>query len=419
MLSTRGAAWAKVGFLHGKQNAYHPIQNPNGVIALNNAENGFLHADLANFFNKHNHFEDNCCAYGEGYTGTLRLRTAMSNHLNSHFQPVWPIDPEDITFTAGVTDLNEVCALVTCNPETDAIMLGGPVYGTFSKDLALRTGIKLEWVPVGTDQFTPDCVATFDAGFEDAKARGVNIRALIICNPHNPLGRCYPPETLRALLQFCASKGIHLISDEIYALTTYPRDDQPSEKFTSIRAIDYSDIIGPTQVHVLYGMSKDYGAAGLRLGCLVSQNREFRNAVRAICRFSSPSQFSMDLAAKFLEDQNFVKQLLDKSHRVLFKIRLLAEKLLDEAGLRYEKKGNAGLFMWLDLSPQLPLSEADGDGWAAEKLLSERFTRAGVKVDPGAEYQSPEPGRFRLMFCVEEDTLREGLRRIATALKAE
>jgi aspartate/methionine/tyrosine aminotransferase len=70
------------------------------------------------------------------------------------------------------------------------------------------------------------------------------------------LGRCYPPETLKALLHLCAAKGIHLISDEIYALTTYPRDDQPSEKFTSIRAIDYSDIIDPTQVHVLYGMSK-------------------------------------------------------------------------------------------------------------------------------------------------------------------
>lgn len=47
----------------------------------------------------------------------------------------------------------------------------------------------------------------------------------------------------------------------------------------------------------------------------------------------------MDLAAKFLEDQHFVKQLLDKSHRVLLKMRLLTEKLLDEAGIKYEKKG--------------------------------------------------------------------------------
>lgn len=69
-------------------------------------------------------------------------------------------------------------------------------------------------------------------------------------------GQCYPPETLVALLRLCAAKGIHLISDEIYALSVYNRDDRPSETFTSIRAIDFSGIIDPRQVHVLYGMSK-------------------------------------------------------------------------------------------------------------------------------------------------------------------
>lgn len=73
---------------------------------------------------------------------------------------------------------------------------------------------------------------------------------------------------------------------------------------------------------------------------------------RRSSRFSSPSQFSMDLAAKFLEDQNFVKQLLDKSHRVLLKIRLLTEKLFDEAGLKYEKKGYV---FHPDKHPSLPV----------------------------------------------------------------
>jgi len=40
-----------------------------------------------------------------------------------------------------------------------------------------------------TDQFSPSCVAAFTAGFEDAKARGIRIKALMICNPHNPLGK--------------------------------------------------------------------------------------------------------------------------------------------------------------------------------------------------------------------------------------
>lgn len=83
-------------------------------------------------------------------------------------------------------------------------------------------------------------------------------------------------------MRFCASKRIHLISDEIYALSIYDRDDCPSEKFTSVRSIDYTGIIDPGLVHILYGMSKDFASGGMRLGCLISQNKEFTKATRAV-----------------------------------------------------------------------------------------------------------------------------------------
>lgn len=57
-------------------------------------------------------------------------------------------------------------------------------------------------------------------------------------------------------MRLCASKGIHLISDEIYALSVFRRNDGPSEEFTSVLSIDPSGIIDPAQVHVLYGMTK-------------------------------------------------------------------------------------------------------------------------------------------------------------------
>lgn len=64
----------------------------------------------------------------------------MAKHLNEFFRPAQAIDPEEITFAAGVTDLNEVCALITCDPDRhDSIMLGRPIYGPFSKDLVMRT----------------------------------------------------------------------------------------------------------------------------------------------------------------------------------------------------------------------------------------------------------------------------------------
>ncbi|KAI0909023.1 PLP-dependent transferase [Ustulina deusta] len=412
MLSARGARWAKTGYAHGAQNRYDPAENPQGVVRFDNAENLLMQSELTEFVNGLN-FDPSTCGYGGGHTGTLRLREAMAKHLNDHFAPAHTIDAEQITFAAGVTALNEACALVTCNPDAgDVIMIGRPVYGPFSRDLCMRTGVDLEYVSVGdTDQFTPACVAAFEAGYEAAKARGRNIRALIICNPHNPLGHCYPRETLVGLLQLCARKGIHLISDEIYALSVYDRGDRQPEVFTSVRSIDFSGIIDPKQVHVLYGMSKDFSAAGMRLGCVISQNHEFNEAVRAICRFASPSQFSMHLAASLLEDRGYVRSLLEKSQTRLLRNRLLAESLLSEVGFDFHNDGNAGFFIWLDLSPFLPVKETNGDGWAAEELLSERITKEGVTMATGRAYQAPEPGRFRFIFSLDEETLREGIRR--------
>lgn len=67
--------------------------------------------------------------------------------------------------------------------------------------------------------------------------------------------------------------------------------------------------------------------------------------------------------------------------------------------------------MWLDLTAFLPLEEADGDGWAAERLLSQRFYDDGVIMAAGEAYHAPSPGKFRVVFCLEEDTIREGIRR--------
>lgn len=65
----------------------------------------------------------------------------MAKHLNAHFKPAHKIDPEEITFAAGVTALNEASALLTCNPDNqEGILLGGPVYGAFHRDLTMRTG---------------------------------------------------------------------------------------------------------------------------------------------------------------------------------------------------------------------------------------------------------------------------------------
>ena len=73
---------------------------------------------------------------------------------------------------------------------------------------------------------------------------------------------------------------------------------------------------------------------------MISRNTSLTTAVRGgVCRFSSPSIFSMHIAAEMLQDRAFIRQYLERGREVLLKQRLLVEALLDEVGLEYYREG--------------------------------------------------------------------------------
>jgi hypothetical protein len=99
------------------------------------------------------------------------------------------------------------------------------------------------------------------------------IRAVVLTNPNNPLGRCYAPEVLRECLWFCHAHDLHFISDEVYALSAF-RTDPGSPPFTSALSLldgeagsDTSRVppIMASRVHVVWSLSKDFGCSGVRL----------------------------------------------------------------------------------------------------------------------------------------------------------
>ena len=107
-----------------------------------------------------------------------------------------------------------------------------------------------------------EAVAEYERAILSAKKRGVHAKALMLCSPHNPLGRCYSRESLIAYMRLCQKYQIHLVSDEIYAFSTWKnRHDSspPPVDFTSVLSIPSEGNIDPSLVHVLWGMSKDFG----------------------------------------------------------------------------------------------------------------------------------------------------------------
>lgn len=71
------------------------------------------------------------------------------------------------------------------------------------------------------------------------------------------IGRCYPEHVLKEYLKFCSRNGLHLISDEIYALSVWDNPRLPNAPgFRSVLSINQEGIIDPSFVHTVWGLSK-------------------------------------------------------------------------------------------------------------------------------------------------------------------
>jgi 1-aminocyclopropane-1-carboxylate synthase len=217
-------------------------------------------------------------------------------------------------------------------------------------------------------------------------------------------GRCYPRSTLINLIKFCQTYQLHLISDEIYACSVFDSGEPNATPFTSILSIDTDRYIDPELLHVTYGLSKDFGVAGLRLGAIITRSKPILRAVEAVMRFHNPSGASLAIGTAMLEDRKWCRAFIESSREKLAGAYRHVTKGLREIGVDSLAGSNAGFFVWIDLSPYLPSGEN------AEFVLAQKLKDNGVFLHPQEEH-SLHPGHFRIVFTQDPRTVTEGLRR--------
>ncbi|CAG8980420.1 hypothetical protein HYALB_00003985 [Hymenoscyphus albidus] len=295
--------------------------------------------------------------------------------------------------------------------EDEGLLLMRPVYGKFENDFSIQSRLKMLYVESeGRKFFAPDIVKSYESRLAEAEAEGVNVKALLLCNPHNPSGLCYPVDTLLAILRFCSSHGLHVISDEIYALSTFPTT-RTAVTFKSVLSLDLAGVIDPGSVHVLYGMSKDFGVPGLHLGSLITRNEQLQSAFEDIGLIHTPSGLSYHVGSLILEDSKFVENVIGLSRQKLSENYALVTRMLDEAGIEYWRGGSAGFFLWVNVSALL-----DGDGSDAEEKMGEKFRAQGLWLNPGVE-RGEHRGWVRVIISHDKVKLEEGIRRLIKTWK--
>ncbi|KAJ4303690.1 hypothetical protein N0V90_002591 [Kalmusia sp. IMI 367209] len=392
----------------GPLGRYDPDLNPTGVVTqFTSAENYLVQGELASFIKSKVNIPEEALGYSFSTAGGQRLPAALAAHLNEYWKPWKPLTAENIKITAAATALHEILGFSLAD-EGQGILTSRPYYGRFELDFGLKSGLKI----VAADTSLETClqlevVDAFDIALQKSKAEGVEIKALLIINPHNPLGRCYPKETIIALMKFCQKHRIHLISDEIYAFSGFDSDEPGIHPFTSVLSIEPH--IDEDLLHVIYGMAKDYAVPGLRIGALITRSKPLLKAFASVVRFHNPSGPSVAIATAMFEDREWIRGFIKLSReRVGEAYRYLTESLT-RMGIKYLSGVNAGLFVFVDLSPWL--SEDVGQGQEKrEQELSQRALAKGFFLQPNEEHAC-EPGWYRLVYTVERRVLDEGLRR--------
>ncbi|KAL9057920.1 MAG: hypothetical protein Q9162_002047 [Coniocarpon cinnabarinum] len=382
-------------------NLYDPKTNPNGIVLFGVSENYAMVPELT--------LPTSAFSYGEGPWGTDRLRKSMAHYVNKNFGVHEPVDADKILFANGVTSICEMLGFTVADPG-DGILLSKPIYQAFQFDFGTKARIKPVFVDFdGVDQFSPEAAAKYEEALLNAEKQGIK--------PHNPLGQCYPKETIIALMKLCFKYQVHLLSDEIYATSVYEVPDKNAVPFTSVLSFDSSPYISPDYCHMIYGLSKDFAGGGLRIGCIYLRNEELNRAMSAISQFHWSGGPSQEIATTILEDEDFLDRYQRLAKERLASRNKMARRYLDTAGIRYHQGANAGFFLWVDLRPFLPpLDPGMSSEWEREQALAKRMIDHKVFLTNGEGLSAEEPGFFRIIFSHDEETIRVGFKRLFEAL---
>lgn len=137
------------------------------------------------------------------------------------------------------------------------VLLTDPCWVTYEPQVRLA-GLTVRVAPTSPDDghcLTPEGL---ERCLEEARAEGGNPAALILSSPNNPTGVTYPPELIESLAEVAREQELLVISDEIYALTTY--GEVPHQSIARFY---------PEGTIVTGGLSKHLSLGGWRLGVAV------------------------------------------------------------------------------------------------------------------------------------------------------
>jgi cysteine-S-conjugate beta-lyase len=315
------------------------------------------------------------------------LVDAVIAHLQSEYG--WKIEPDWIVWLPGlVVGLNVVCRAF--GREGADVLTAVPVYPPF-----LSAPVNSARNAVLVEMIESNGIWRWDMAALE-RAITPSSRLLLLCNPHNPVGRVFSRDELQAIADVCARHNLVLCSDEIHSGLILDADKR------HIPVASLSEEIAQRTV-TLMSASKTFNLPALGCAYAISANPELRNKLRkamaGIVHHVGLMGYVATQAA-YRDSKPWHSALLD----YLRGNRNLVERSIGAM---------PGLRIWHAEATYLSWIDARALNWNDPVKL---FTDAGVGLYDGALFGAP--GFLRLNFACPHSLLEQALERISRSLSS-
>jgi len=308
----------------------------------------------------------------------------------------WKVKKDWLAFSPGVVPALSFIIRAFCQPG-DKVVVQPQVYYPFFRVIE-NNGCHVVNNPLKLSN------KKYFIDWEDLERKVDDPRAklLILCSPHNPVGRVWQKEELIILGEICLKHHIIVVSDEIHA----------DILFKGYRHIPFASI-SPAFAHnsiTCTAPSKTFNLAGLQTSTIIIPNKKYykiyNNILDSLALDENNVFGLVALEAAYRDGEEWLEQLLSYLNENLeflmkyFKERIPKIKVIKPEGT---------YLVWLDCR-QLGLSDKDLNNFMIKK--------ARVALDDGYWFGAEGKGFMRINIACPRSFLEEGLKRIERAVKS-
>lgn len=305
------------------------------------------------------------------------------------------IDTDWLVFCTGVVPAISTCVRKLTYP-AEKVLIQTPVYNMFFNSI------------VNNGRFIVESPLVYENGeyhidFTDLedKLSDPQTSLMVLCNPHNPIGKIWSREELAKIGELCKKHGVNVISDEIHCDIT-----APNAEYVPFAAV--SDVCRDISVTCI-APTKCFNIAGLQTAAVVVPNPQLRHKVwRALNtdEVAEPNAFAIYATIAAFNDGG---EWLDELREYLFENKRIVSVFLSERVPEIKAVPSEATYLcWLDCSAL---------GCDSETIAHFIREKTGLFLTAGVEYGKSGDSFLRFNAACPRVTLMDGLERLEKAVK--